>query len=522
MRRAGKKSPNHQRAIHDKGRSQGQDHSIGLNDVSAAIAAGDSIGSLVLAHAPIGILVFKATGPCVFVNPAAAKIAGGTVEQLLGQNFRKLEPWKRDGMLAAAKEALATDTPVQREIHTTTTFGKEIWFEACYASCLSKGDKYLIVLIQDITDRKRAEIELLESKARIDEQFAELSNIYKYSPVGLCVLDRDLRYLRINERLAEMNGVPVEKHLGRQVREVIPELGKTLEKKLAAMFETGEPILDIEVQGETPKEPNVTRYWLASFIPLKSATGEVTGLLLAGFEITDRKRAEQALQESEKAHLDHMRRFAKEADRVLEIERAGLSRHLHDGVGQSLSSLVMRLAWVEKRVRPLDSALAGELEAASEQVSQIIQDVRSVAKDLRPIAVEQEGLVPAIRSYVAEFQRLSGIRCRVVVRPAGLAIKEPLATAIYRIIQEAMTNVSRHAQARHCDIRISASRGQLMLTVTDDGKGAEAAVLQGRASLGILGMRERAAAVEGTLDVLGGSHAGVTVRACFPCPGDSA
>ena len=151
----------------------------------------------------------------------------------------------------------------------------------------------------------------------------------------------------------------------------------------------------------------------------------------------------------------------------------------------------------------------------------MVDGIRAIAKSLRPFTVEHEGLIAAIRSYITEFQRISGVRCRMVVRPPDLAVREPTATAAYRIIQEAMTNIARHARASRCDIRLNASHDQLELRVLDNGIGAHGHVLHKHESLGILGMRERASAVGGEVWVENGPKAGVLVRACFPLRNDN-
>ncbi|NQT91654.1 MAG: PAS domain S-box protein [Lentisphaerae bacterium] len=149
------------------------------------------------------------------------------------------------------------------------------------------------------TERQCAETALRESEERLQEQLRELKLIYQSSPVGLYVLDRDLRFLRVNQQLSEIDGIPAEDHLGRTVSEIVPDLAEYLQELWRPVFEKGEPVLDVEVQGETPKAPGVQRHWLASYYPVKSAGGEVTGLMAAVLEITERKRAEEALRVSE-------------------------------------------------------------------------------------------------------------------------------------------------------------------------------------------------------------------------------
>lgn len=152
---------------------------------------------------------------------------------------------------------------------------------------------------RDITDRKRAEAELRQSRWRAQRHLDELALIYQNVPVGLCVLDRDFRFLRMNERLAELNGVASGDHLGRTIRDVLPELADQLEPIWRRVLETGEPAINVELRGRVPKAPGVDRHWLASYVPVRDADGAIYGIGCVVEDVTDRKRAEEALRDSE-------------------------------------------------------------------------------------------------------------------------------------------------------------------------------------------------------------------------------
>jgi len=147
--------------------------------------------------------------------------------------------------------------------------------------------------------RKRAEQEIQRLHRYIRQRLTEIEQVYRYSPVGLVLMDKDYRYVRINERMAEINGLPVEAHIGRTLREVVPSLADRIMELYRPVYERGDPVLNVELHGETPKEPGVKRHWLANFFPFRAESGEVTGLLGAVIDITDRKRQEAALRESE-------------------------------------------------------------------------------------------------------------------------------------------------------------------------------------------------------------------------------
>ncbi|MEG3440345.1 PAS domain-containing protein [Pannus brasiliensis CCIBt3594] len=154
-------------------------------------------------------------------------------------------------------------------------------------------------LREELRERQRVETALRESQRHLQEQLAQIEVIYQGAPIGLNVLDTELRFRRINERLAEINGFSVEEHIGRSVRELLPDLADEAEQILRAILETGQPLLNVKIVGETPARPGEKRVWLESFLPLKQGD-RVIGISTVCEEITERERAQQALQESER------------------------------------------------------------------------------------------------------------------------------------------------------------------------------------------------------------------------------
>ena len=132
-------------------------------------------------------------------------------------------------------------------------------------------------------------------------RLAEIEQIYRYAPVGLCNFDREYRYVRINDRLAQINGFPPEAHIGKTIWDMVPQLADQLKEIYRPVYERGEPVLDIEIHGRTHQDPETDHDWLASYFPLKSDSGEVVGMTAVVLDITERKRTVQALRESEAA-----------------------------------------------------------------------------------------------------------------------------------------------------------------------------------------------------------------------------
>lgn len=221
-------------------------------------------------------------------------------------------------------------------------------------------------------------------------------------------------------------------------------------------------------------------------------------------------------QSEEEAHLTQVRKLTLDAARALEEERARISRELHDQLGQTLTAINLNLAWLMSRSKNWDDGEKQRLLEVKAFVNQMLESVRSLSTGLRPPILDNRGLLEAVRSYALDFSRRAGIRCRVTANPPDLEVHDPLATILFRIFQEAMTNVARHSRASRCGIFLKLTDGNLELRVRDDGLGAVPRRLAGVQSLGIAGMRERAASVRGTLIVENRPEGGVCVTARLP------
>jgi len=221
-------------------------------------------------------------------------------------------------------------------------------------------------------------------------------------------------------------------------------------------------------------------------------------------------------QRVEEAHLAQVRKLTADAEKSLEQERARISKELHDELGQLLTALNMDLAWLDGRLKGAQPALKERVSEAKAYVDQVMQTIRHLTRTLRPQLLDHEGLLDTIRSHVSEFEQRAGIACRVISDPPELEIEDPPATIVFRIVQEALTNVARYAGASECEVSVKHRDGMLEVKIVDNGRGADPADLSGTKSLGIIGMRERAAAVGGAVRVENVSAGGVCVTAELP------
>lgn len=209
--------------------------------------------------------------------------------------LQMLHPDDRDLVRETFDRCFADGTDYRTEYRLMTD-GAPIWIQSVGRAVVEEdGRKRMRGIMQDITSRIESEQALKDSEERLAQQFAELEALYESAPVGLAVIDADLRFVRINRLLAEINGLSAEDHIGRTVREVLPDLAPQAESTLRKILATGQPVFNLELTGETQAAPGVTRAWRENWVPLYNADQDVIGISVAAIETTEQKRVADEL-----------------------------------------------------------------------------------------------------------------------------------------------------------------------------------------------------------------------------------
>jgi len=219
--------------------------------------------------------------------------------------------------------------------------------------------------------------------------------------------------------------------------------------------------------------------------------------------------------EQTKRQALQLRNYALRQESIREKEQTRISREIHDELGQALTALKLEVSLLGTRLRS-DADLERIIGEISEMLDSTIQTVRKIATQLRPDVLDKLGLIPAIEWHLLEFRKRTGIECNFASSPSDLHLSEPHSTAFFRILQEALTNVARHARASRVQIRLDEKNDQDFLLIEDNGVGIDTEKLADSESLGLLGMQERAHALGGWVVVRRNEKKGTTVTACIP------
>ena len=240
------------------------------------------------------------------------------------------------------------------------------------------------------------------------------------------------------------------------------------------------------------------------------------------FDVTDQKRFEEQLKSSH----ERMRELAAHIEGVREEERTRIAREIHDELGQALTGIKIDLAWMNKKLQIHDRAtqtdlLLKRITAMKDTIDTTVQVVRKISAELRPGILDGFGLPAAIEWQASEFQDRTGIQCQLSAIPEDLDLEERPSSAIFRIFQELLTNIVRHANASMVDISLRKRRGMLILEVQDNGRGISENEKFKANSFGLLGVRERVALLGGKSSIKGVQGQGTTVTIRIPLPGRS-
>ncbi len=229
-------------------------------------------------------------------------------------------------------------------------------------------------------------------------------------------------------------------------------------------------------------------------------------------DITAQKKAQEDLERSRQ----ELRDLSTHLQSVREQESTRVARKIHDELGQSLTALQMDLSWLEGRLRPNNKSIREKTRSMSALVDSTIESVHNISTELRPSLLDDLGLPAAIEWQAADFQKRSGIRCQAQIHCTEGAIDKNMATTIFRIFQETLTNIARHAQASRCKVILTENEKELCLEVTDNGIGITQWQIDDSRSFGMIGMRERAHLWGGTVHVRNAKPTGTTVRVMIP------
>ncbi len=374
--------------------------------------------------------------------------------------------------------------------------------------------------LEDRVARRTAELQA--ANRALEQQIIErrqaeqrFRGLLEAAPDAMVIADANGRIVLVNSQAERLFGYARTELLGQPVEMLLPEANVPQHRQHRAAFAAaprtrqmgpGYDLYGLRRDGtQIPVE--------VSLSPLHAEEGWL--IMSAIRDITRRKQFEAELRDSR----EQLRRLTARLEAAREEERGRIAREVHDELGQQLTGLKMDVAWLQKRLDPAQAALLDKTRVMSALIDTVIHSVRKITTDLRPAVLDDFGLEPAIEWQLQEFEARSGITCQFATQGQPAEMAPAMATALFRVVQEALTNIARHAQASRVEVSLAWQPGQLLLEVRDNGRGITPDDLDHARSLGLLGMRERVGMLAGQLTFEGVPGQGTVVRATVPLPG---
>jgi len=378
--------------------------------------------------------------------------------------------------------------------------GAEFPIDASTSQVQLHGADLYIVILRDVTERRQIETTLRENERRYRTLFSKATD-------GILLLDTQENLVDVNDSFARMHGYAIDEMLKMNLRDLDTPETQALAPERFRRVLAGET-LGFEVE---------QRHKDGHIVPLDVAASaiEIDGkqyVLAFHRDITERRRAEQEIKRSR----EDLRRMSKAANEALEAERRRTARELHDELGQSLTALKMDLESLRSDLPPGRAELSERTQAMHALLDGTIAATRRIAADLRPLMLDDLGLAAALDWLTRNFSQHTGIATDLVIDETVARVSEPIASALYRITQESLTNVAKYAQATTAEIRLERDGDWVQLLVRDNGRGIEAADQDKRGTFGLLGIRERVSLLGGEVAIKGERGRGSEVRVRVP------
>lgn len=459
----------------------------------------------IISNSPLGMLIYRFEAPdrliLVETNKSAAYFLGIDLSASVGKEFRKIWPETvaDSNIFSSFLNVYTTGLPYTEDIEYSDNR-----ISGAYRTHVFKlSDEGIAVVFEDISESMEALHTLKESEARYRE-------LIEKSGVAIAVDDVEGDIVYFNRDFAELFGYTVKEMRGKTRSELIhPDYIDEVDIYHWSRMNGKDAPGQYEVKGV---KKDGTPLWLEVKTTVLEEESGFSGTRMYIWDITERKEAEQRLQRSN----SEISRLSRHIEAVREEEQKRLSSILHDDIGQLLTAIKMDAAWIRSNATSTEDKMKERAGSVIEIVDQALSSIQQMTHELRPPAIDNLGLIAAIENLVLNYQVRSTIKFELDLPEKRIEADPALLTSVYRIVQEALTNIVRHSGATAIKIRLKVIGNTLDLLIEDNGAGIDVECLESHNSFGIISMRERTIQWSGEFIIEGVKGKGTKVMVSLP------
>jgi PAS domain S-box-containing protein len=449
-----------------------------------------------------GVYVVQ-NGTFQFVNRNAAGYAGYSSEELVGMDSLGLvHPDDRKKVIRNSREMLGGKRASPHEFRIVTKDGRIRWIMETVTLIPWEGERAVLGNSMDITEQIEARNKLTDLEALE----ASILEAIPHAVIGL----QDRRIIFVNDGVEAVFGWKAADLIGKSTR-VLYQTDEDYDAIARDLYSALEKKRTFVAEFPCRRKDGIGIECMVSASRIGKKL-EKKSIVITYEDITDRKRAEAEIGRSR----EQLRNLSAHLQSVREKERTRIARELHDELGQLLTALNTGLVLLNKKIPEEHTSLRGQTGSMIDLVGMTMQTLKRIYMDLRPGMLDHLGLAVAVGWQAGEFEKRTGVRCKLKVDPEDLTLEPELSTAIFRIFQETLTNIARHADATRIAVRLIRNVKGVALTVRDNGKGLAEEQLTKPDSFGILGIKERTHHWGGDVAITGKRGWGTMVKISIP------
>lgn len=495
---------------------QGVGHLLLLvNDITARKLAEAALRvseaeKLLILNSTIDLVIYHDTDMKVlWGNSRALDSVGMQLENLVGRHCWEI--WhQRSEACVGCPVIMARDTGEPQEAEIRSPDGREWYIRGFPVKDDNGRVKGVVEFCLEITECKRVEYALLESE-RLLESEKRFRSLFEHMLEGVAYCKMlyddngcpaDFVYLDVNSAYSVLTGL--HDVIGKKISELLPGIrgfSPELFEVYGRVASTG-----------LPEKCEIYITQLSLWRSMSVYSTEKGHFVTVSENINERKRIETELGESH----HRLRELTAHLNLTRERERQAFARKVHDELGTSLTLLKFDLAWLKRNYPPAEKALAERIRTMDELIHECTKTIQGITSELRPSLLDEQGLAATIEWQVIEFEKRSGIACKLDIDPTIPSVSQDKAINVFRIFQESLSNVMRHAGATSVTVSLFNSGGRIILLIADNGGGISAREILAPDSFGILGMEERARLCDGAITIKGIPGKGTTISLSIP------